>query len=150
MNVTPFKMNSLLEMADGKTNVDHFVGSKSVEQNSELNRTNGSHHYYNHQNNSHHQHQQQHNHYQHPSSISNILYEASIQKTSNFRSGIAYNPAPIKIERPKLSVSPNKPKSNLSSFRLIAISGGPHYQRRVNFKNRTTSNVENTKRSPNK
>lgn len=120
-----FKMNSLLEMTNNQTTVDHFVNSKSeVEQNYESNNEQYGGETYGHSNiNNHHSNHSSYNsnHHPTPSAYSNVFYEASMQKTNSFRSGIAYNSAPIKLEKHK-PVSPIKPKSNLSSFKLIAIS----------------------------
>src|SRR5579883_1347548 len=100
-------MNSLLEMTDGKTNVDHFVGSKS-EATTEATSIGGSsvstsggsrggsHHHHQHPHSSHSSMHSQNQHAPSSPSISNVFYEASMQKTGNFRAGIAYNPAPVK------------------------------------------------------
>lgn len=114
-------MNSLLEMTNGQTTVDHFVSSKPEgEQGLEMNvdsgaaqsNLNGTGHHSNHHS-SHHSN----NHV----SFNNVFYEASMQKTNNFRTGIAYNPAPLNFEKPK-PASPVKPKSNMSTFKMISIS----------------------------
>lgn len=145
-------------MTNGKTTVDHFVGSKAdVEQSLEMNHNTQSNHHQSHsQHVSHHNTSSHHSHHHHnqnlpASAISSIFYEASMQKTGNFRSGIAYNPAPVKFERPaKASTTPLKVKSNLSTFRLIAISEESrlsNYPKRVSFRKHhhpTTSNTNPT------
>lgn len=137
-------MNSLLEMTKGQT-VDHFINSISEsEQLKEDGIGEGQNNFHVNNNNNHHvSHRSNHN---HTSDIeySDLFYEASMQKTNNFRSGIAYNPMPIKLERPK-PASPVKPKSNLSSFKLISISEESrlnNYQKnlskRVTFRKKTS------------
>lgn len=146
-------------MTNGKTTVDHFVGSKadvdqSLEMNHNANNTQSNHHqshsHVNHHNTSSHHSHHHHNQSLPASAISSIFYEASMQKTGNFRSGIAYNPAPVKFERPaKVSTTPLKVKSNMSTFRLIAISEESrlsNYPKRVSFRkhHHTTSNTNPT------
>lgn len=163
-------MNSLLEMTHGQTTVDHFVSSKpeggeQLESNGEGGvgvggmggggggggmRNHSAHH---HGGSSHHAGS---NHHgggggsNAAAAFSNVFYEASMQRTSNFRAGIAYNPAPVKLEKPKPAASPVKPKSNMSTFKMIAISEesrmSSYPSKRVSFRPKKNS-ISNSRAS---
>lgn len=129
----PPQMNSLLEMTNGQTSVDHFVGSKSetdinhdsrslssnnISRNSttQNNQNDNKHHHGNHI----------HHHHHHPNNtlqnfeISQMFMAASMQNTGNYRNTVKYVPDQAVFQKKEIKTK-SKPKHNLSSFKLITI-----------------------------
>lgn len=130
------QMNTLLEMTNGQTNVDHYVGSKSEPSDLDSNSNHSNHH--NHNNSNHHANHHTSSHHSHQSSVvshstigggssidlANMFHTAAVEKTGSYRIGIQYNPMPVKLTKPTPAPkrAPSKAKSNLSTFKLISIT----------------------------